>query len=1398
MTAIFISHRSSDDAEADALRGWLGAQGHEQLFLDFDPADGIPAGVDWEQRLYQELRRCQALLIVLTPAWLESKWCGNELAIAREKGKAVFVVRVKPCAGGPVIPAIQEVDLTVDREAGLTKLARGLKEHGLDPASAFDWKPGRPIYPGLAAFDVDDAAIFFGRSEESWQVVEALRRLRLQATGSPKLLLITGASGSGKSSLMRAGVLARLRKESASWIVAKPFRRSGGASGALAEVLAWAFPAGRRPPSLAAMTEKLSGQDGAAQLLGIARELRLALDRPDGTLVLALDQAEELLTAEAGDDAAELLDLIRSALAVVGNEILVIATIRSDRLGAWQQHPSIKATAEHGELPFEMLPLGSMPMAQIGDIVRGPASYEGLRIDDDLVDAIRADTATPDALPLLAYTLQYMHDHFAGDGRLTLAEYRSFGGLEGSVRSQADAAIPVDRLSEEDRRALREAFVPGLVRATSEGGFSRSRARLATLSPRAEPYLRRLIDDARLLTTDRDPEGGVTVEVAHESLLRVWPTLERWIADDAQSLRRLEALQRAARDWAQALRSDDFLLHRDHRLSDAELLIAEPRFAAQLGDTDRDYLAACGNAQNRREAEEKESRERELRAARELAQEQKAKTQRTLIGLAAACALALVAAGLGWWAWEKAGEAEQQRNAAESAKSDAVAQRDTARQEKAEAERQLTRANAALAAGLWNDLDFASEDSLAPAERNALWTLAEDGGPVRAPFVKQLSADTERMQRFARRPEPVARALGLGWPVPQEAQPALRQALAMIGDTTGHDQLAGLANAAAALAANLTSEQAYEALTPTLAALAGARDPWQLLTLAQVVKAFPVQVTADQSNSAMTSIVAAIDRTMRPSRVPVQSGALEVLAQAMQVLAGRLTDGQAHEALLRLLGVPENPDNPDQLLAVVEAMQELPVSLSAAQAQEAMANMLAAITRKTDLARPQVLALAAAGQALAAKLTADQAADATTPMLEAVEGTADYGQARALTSMLRALAGQLTEKAKLDALGRILDRLKDTTAADRFFVLTWAAKALSQTIPWTQARDVAAPALTALASADDPWKLQALADALAVPLSAEQTQNALAEMARTTSSDQLRVLLAAAPKLTSHLTPEQASAAARSLGDVMRGADIRRTTDPAPLWVLAQAMHVLAARLTPEQGGEALGELVGVLVQLHDFQSDSSLALALTQAMRALPAQLTGEQAHEALRSLLDTIRYATNPDELPTLGFAAQNLVAKLTTEQIQAGLSSLIAAMDDAPSSDVLETLVQAMQPMSNQLRAWDLLATRLAWAPTRAEATAWAGALVHLLPRSPPQVYIEQIVEALKYPTSAGPATAVLLDALREAEPSAPGKEAGLGATLSWLRVAHPAIDLEGRPRCPKSPAAQKDLVCPPGTA
>ena len=105
MTAIFISHRSTDNDTAAKLKRWLESQGHKRFFLDFDPMIGIPAGVDWEQTIYSHLRRCQALVVVLTPDWLASKWCFAELAITREQGKAIFIVKrtcMVPRSGYPI------------------------------------------------------------------------------------------------------------------------------------------------------------------------------------------------------------------------------------------------------------------------------------------------------------------------------------------------------------------------------------------------------------------------------------------------------------------------------------------------------------------------------------------------------------------------------------------------------------------------------------------------------------------------------------------------------------------------------------------------------------------------------------------------------------------------------------------------------------------------------------------------------------------------------------------------------------------------------------------------------------------------------------------------------------------------------------------------------------------------------------------------------------------------------------------------------------------------------------------------------------------------------------------------------------------------------------------------
>src|SRR5262249_20495411 len=213
----------------------------------------------------------------------------------------------------------------------------------------------------------------------------------------------------------------------------------------------------------------------------------------------------------------------------------------------------------------------------------------------------------------------------------------------------------------EELEALHAAFVPTMVRINAEGDYARRRALLATMTQRAVPLLRRFVD-ARLLVTDRDAQGRETIEVAHEALLRTWPQLTGWLAEDQDKLRLLESIQRSAEEWDQGGRCDDLLIHRNGRLKDAEVLLANPRFTMPEASTERAYLVAYSAAQQARESAEKEEQGRRIPDEGRVAEEQKKAAEaqkniarRTTIGLAV---VALVAA-LAVWQYFKAVRATQ-------------------------------------------------------------------------------------------------------------------------------------------------------------------------------------------------------------------------------------------------------------------------------------------------------------------------------------------------------------------------------------------------------------------------------------------------------------------------------------------------------------------------------------------------------------------------------------------------------------------------------------------------------------------------------------------------------------------------------------------------------------------
>src|SRR5512144_1344332 len=175
MASLFVSHSSQDAAKTAGLVHWLRAEGFAALFVDFDPACGIPAGRNWERELHAQLRKADGVVFLASPAALASQWCTLEIGIARSIGKPVFPVLLAGTKRHPLLHDVQWVDVAVEGKQAYGRLLAGLRRAGLDPADAFAWDPTRSPYPGLEPFGGDDAAVFFGRDVEIDRLLQLLQ-----------------------------------------------------------------------------------------------------------------------------------------------------------------------------------------------------------------------------------------------------------------------------------------------------------------------------------------------------------------------------------------------------------------------------------------------------------------------------------------------------------------------------------------------------------------------------------------------------------------------------------------------------------------------------------------------------------------------------------------------------------------------------------------------------------------------------------------------------------------------------------------------------------------------------------------------------------------------------------------------------------------------------------------------------------------------------------------------------------------------------------------------------------------------------------------------------------------------------------------------------------------------
>jgi formylglycine-generating enzyme required for sulfatase activity len=644
VSRIFLSHSSTNNTEAVALRDWLEREGwKDEIFLDLDSSRGITAGERWERALNEAANRCEAVLFLVSKAWLGSPWCRKESILAHHLNKKLFGVLIEdlPVSELPeeiagtwqivrlaagrdhvmlhaVLPVTHdEVHVTFSAE-GLQRLKHGLEQAGLDPKQ-FTWPPAndpnRPPYRGLRPLEAEDAGIFFGRDAP---VIEALDQLRgLRETTPPRLLVILGASGSGKSSFLRAGLLPRLKRDDRHFLplpIIRPERAAINGETGLLSALEDVFKTAGIATTRAKLRAAIEGGASTLQLLLKAlaeKAIQSVLDadaKPTTpTLILAVDQAEELFLAEGQDEARAFLVLLHDLLIQDEPSIMAVFTIRSDN------YERLQLAKELQGLRQEMLSLPPMPKGSYAEVIKGPAqrlagTERPLEVEDTLVNTLLTDIeagGAKDALPLLAFTLERLYVEHGGDGDLTAAEYRSLGGITGSIEAaveralkaaDADPAIPKDRVAR--LALLRHGLIPWLAGIDPDTGAPRRRvARLSEIPVEAQPLIQHLVEQ-RLLATDVSKDTGEkTIEPTHEALLRQWGLLQGWLTEDAGLLAVLEGVKRASRDWAANAKNRAWLAHTTDRLAAAERLSARPDLAANLEPTDREYLAACSKAE---------------------------------------------------------------------------------------------------------------------------------------------------------------------------------------------------------------------------------------------------------------------------------------------------------------------------------------------------------------------------------------------------------------------------------------------------------------------------------------------------------------------------------------------------------------------------------------------------------------------------------------------------------------------------------------------------------------------------------------------------------------------------------------------------------------------------------
>ncbi|MGL5470809.1 MAG: AAA family ATPase, partial [Shewanella sp.] len=457
------------------------------------------------------------------------------------------------------------------------------------------WQGGSP-FPGLQAYSANYADVFFGRSE---QISTLLNRISQQIQFGRAFCLILGPSGSGKSSLINAGVLPNLMAANGfngvGVVAYSSLDFADVSKGQLLTDLAsamldWELNDTPVFEGMSADTLAAKLEQDPQSIVDICKQSLKNQSYATPRFALFIDRLEVLLSSPLFSDAErstfiELLERLATSHAV-----LILSACRNDFYPLLVNYPSLMAGKARGA-HFDLAPPTRTELLQM---IRLPAVAANLtwEIDSDtampLDEMLCSDAASnPDALPMLQYTLQALYLQRSDDDKLLVSVYRTLGGIEGAIGKNAEQAI--SHLSDAEKASLPRILSLLVTLREDEKSITSRTARWSQLQNSAETALVQAMVDSRLFVSHLQ-NGEPCFSIAHEALLRRWPRATAWISEHNDSLSIKSRLQHLSQRWLSEAKHSAYLLAEGKPLKEAQSLRQNPLF--DLDERETDFIAA--------------------------------------------------------------------------------------------------------------------------------------------------------------------------------------------------------------------------------------------------------------------------------------------------------------------------------------------------------------------------------------------------------------------------------------------------------------------------------------------------------------------------------------------------------------------------------------------------------------------------------------------------------------------------------------------------------------------------------------------------------------------------------------------------------------------------------------